>query len=63
MQPMNQTNVSRQPKRGRGRPRKVYAEGEQPSKKVGLPAVLEPTTHDIKEELSMMESYTYRGFN
>jgi hypothetical protein len=52
-----------EPKRKRGRPRKVYIDGELPIKKVGLPAVIPPTCHDIREELSMLDSYTYSRDN
>ena len=57
---INNSNII---KRGRGRPKKIHAEGEQPTKKVGLPAMLSPTCHDIREELSMLDSYTYSRYN
>lgn len=53
-------------KRGRGRPKKVivHTDGEDVSyKRVGLPAMLPPTEHDINEELSMLDSYAYSRYN
>lgn len=53
-------------KRGRGRPKKVVVHsGNEDAnyKRVGLPAMLPPTEHDINEELSMLDSYAYSKYN
>jgi hypothetical protein len=62
---MNDSHISSDgfTRKKRGRPKKIYADGELPVKKVGLPLVFAPTEYDLKEELSMLESYTYARYN
>lgn len=60
---MNDTSETHTVKRGRGRPKKVIVDesGEEivSTRKVGLPTMIEPTEHDIRDELSYLDSYTY----
>jgi hypothetical protein len=58
---MNNTFNTVTQKRGRGRPKKINPEigFETTTKTVGLPAMIEPTEHDIRDELSMLDSYNY----
>jgi hypothetical protein len=60
---MNNTSETNTIKRRRGRPRKVEAEtdGEEVmrGKTVGLPVMLPPSEHDVNDELSYLDSYTY----
>lgn len=64
---MNDTHETQYIKRGRGRPKKVIIDetGEDnPSyKKVGLPMMLEPNEHDIRDELGFLDSYNYSRYN
>lgn len=64
---MNDTINVNNMKRGRGRPRKVVSAvsptEEIPEKTVGLPAMLEPNEHDIRDELSYLDSYVYSRYN
>lgn len=64
---MNDTNNVNNIKRGRGRPRKVVSvvntTEEVTEKTVGLPVMLEPNEHDIKDELSYLDSYVYSRYN
>jgi len=62
---MNNTFNTVTQKRGRGRPKKIKSEVEFESttKTVGLPAMIEPTEHDIHDELSMLDSYNYSRYN
>jgi hypothetical protein len=61
---MNKTSNTTKQKRGVGRPKKsVSVDIEQPIKMVGLPAMIEPTIHDITEELSMLDSYSNSQYN
>jgi hypothetical protein len=61
---MNKTSNTTKQKRGVGRPKKtVSADTEQPVKMVGLPAMIEPTIHDITEELSMLDSHARSQYN
>lgn len=54
-------------KRSRGRPRKVVSVvnsvDKLPEKTVGLPIMLEPNEHDVRDELSYFDSYTYSRYN
>lgn len=60
---INTNNV----KRGRGRPRKVASVNNSTEtvseKTVGLPVMLEPNEHDIRDELSYLDSYVYSRYN
>lgn len=62
---MNKTSNTVNLKRGRGRPKKIVQEFQEDSsnKTVGLPTMLIPTEHDIREELSMLDSYSYSRYN
>jgi hypothetical protein len=63
---MNDTSNTYTIKRGRGRPKKAVTNdaGEELAlKKVGLPAMIEPTEHDIRDELSYLESYNYSRYS
>jgi hypothetical protein len=64
---MSDTHETQYIKRGRGRPKKVAADetsGEAVShKKVGLPMLLEPNEHDIRDELGFLDSYNYSRYN
>jgi hypothetical protein len=64
---MNDTSETNTIKRGRGRPKKATIDesGEEASstRKVGLPIMIEPTEHDIRDELSYLDSYTYSRYN
>lgn len=47
-----------------GRPKNnVSVDVGRTVKMVGLPAMIEPTIHDITEELSMLDSYVYSQYN
>ena len=54
-------------KRPRGRPRKVVSviDPEQVStdRTAGIPGLFAPTEHDIRDELSYLDSYTYSKYN
>jgi len=48
----------------RGRPKKVVAveaTERKPVQKVGVPLWLEPTEHDISDELSRLDSFNYHS--
>ena len=61
---MNKTSNTTKQTRGVGRPKNsVSVDTEQPVKMVGLPAMIEPTIHDITDELSMLDSYAYSQYN
>jgi hypothetical protein len=62
---MNNTFNTVTQKRGRGRPKKIKSETnfEPTSKTVGLPAMIEPNEHDIRDELSYLDSYNYSRYN
>jgi hypothetical protein len=53
-------------KRGRGRPRKestIKAANKNENIDTGIPAFLEPNSHDIHDELARMDSYIYSQYN
>lgn len=61
---MNKTSNTTKQKRGGGRPKNnVSTDIERPVKMVGLPAMIEPTIHDITDELSMLDSYAHSQYN
>jgi hypothetical protein len=54
-------------KRGRGRPRKIVDEVVTQEvvteKTAGVPCLFMPTEHDIHDELSYFDSYSYSRYN
>ena len=54
-------------KRRRGRPRKVVdevvAQESVTEKTAGIPGLFMPTEHDINDELSYLDSYSYSRYN
>ena len=54
-------------KRSRGRPRKVVsvidAEESSSDRTAGIPGLFLPTEHDVRDELSYLDSYTYSQYN
>ncbi len=63
---MNDTSNTYTIKRGRGRPKKIVTDengDEVQYKKVGLPGMIEPNEHDIRDELSYLDSYNYSRYN
>ena len=64
---MKDTSITNNIKRGRGRPRKVVSVSDSSEatteKTVGLPVMLEPNEHDIRDELSYFDSYVYSRYN
>lgn len=51
-------------KRGRGRPKKTVTETthREVQQKVGIPALLEPTEYDIRDELVRLDSFAYSRY-
>lgn len=62
---MNNTSNTNNAKRGRGRPKKdsTIKTSEGNDHTVGIPVLLEPNIHDIHDELSRMDSFTYSKYN
>ncbi len=63
---MNNTfNITNTTKRGRGRPKKVISAdmsddvSNETEPRMGIPAMLEPNSHDISDELNRMDSFVY----
>ncbi len=61
----NTSNITNTTKRGRGRPKKVISEdmsddvSNETEVRLGIPAMLEPNSHDISDELNRMDSFVY----
>jgi hypothetical protein len=63
---MNNTSNTNTVKRGRGRPRKNIEQdstGDVETMETGITAFLEPTSHDMNDELARMDSYVYSRYN
>lgn len=57
-------NTSDTVKRGRGRPRKDATNNtDEKVMDMGIPVMLEPTIHDIHDELARMDSFSYSRYN
>ena len=51
-------------KRGPGRPRKdVVLKEADLVNEVGLPGLFQPTEHDVADELSRLDSFTYGNYH
>jgi hypothetical protein len=61
----NTSNITNTIKRGRGRPKKVISAdmsddvSNETEARTGIPAMLEPNSHDISDELNRMDSFVY----
>lgn len=58
----NPSNPTEQ-KRGRGRPKKNIEEGGRTLQTINVMDVIQPSDYDLRDELSMMESFTHSQSN
>ena len=51
------------PKRGPGRPRKDVVVTDKDIDGADIPGLFQPTEHDLTDELSRLDSYSYSSYN